>query len=122
MTSTYSFSGQLLFKAPAAQVAVEEEHLIETNKLFGEHPVQEKNSTPKIGVDWNSTIKFGANNKKADKLNFTFDMIDFKTARLVLTDANSERFSVPPEVLPKPDANMNMRLDMVGFQFHPQDN
>jgi hypothetical protein len=80
--------------------------------LLGE-PAQ--NFTPKIGIDWSSTIKFGANNEKASLLNFTFDMHDFKTARLSLIDPSKSRFSIPSQTVNKPESNMNMRLDMVGF-------
>lgn len=79
------------------------------------------NFTPKIGVDWNKTITFGVNNPKSEVLSYTFDMVDFKVARLSLTDANKRRFSVPEEVLNKPPTNKNMRLDMVGFTLHNDD-
>ena len=69
---------------------------------------------PKVGLDWNSTIKFGKNNMQSDVLNFTFDMVDFKVARLTLTDAKNTRFSIPKELVNKPESNKNMRLDMVG--------
>lgn len=42
-------------------------------------------------------------------------MIDARLARFTLTDANSQRFSIPEEIVSKPQSNKNMRLDMVGF-------
>jgi len=36
-------------------------------------------------------------------------------SKLVITDADSERFSVPEQVVNKPDMNLDMRLDMTGF-------
>lgn len=51
---------------------------------------------------------------QSDVLNFTFDMVDFKVARLTLTDGKNTRFSIPKELVNKPESNKNMRLDMVG--------
>jgi thiamine pyrophosphokinase len=45
-------------------------------------------------------------------------MTDYQVARLTLTDADSERYSIPSNVVPKPDANNNMRLEMLGFQYN----
>jgi hypothetical protein len=79
------------------------------------------NFTPKIGVDWNQTIKFGKNNMKSEVLNYTFDMVNSKLARLTLTDGVNPRFSIPSEVLSKPESDKNSRLDMVGFKFDDKD-
>ena len=49
-------------------------------------------------------------------------MIDFKTARLTLTDGKKKRFSIPKESVNKPETNKNMRLDMVGFRFEGIEN
>lgn len=45
-------------------------------------------------------------------------MIDFKVARFELTDADSDRFSIPDDVVEKPEPNKNMRLEMVGHRFN----
>lgn len=103
ITSPFGFSGQILQK----------KHQLKLR----EEPQPEGNFTPKIGLDWTNTIKFGSNNPMSDVLNFTFDMIDFKTARLTLGDGKNERFSIPKESINKPETNKNMRLDMVGFRF-----
>lgn len=46
-------------------------------------------------------------------------MIDFKTARLMLSDDDkpSGRFTIPDNVVPKKDPNRSMRLEMLGFDF-----
>ena len=47
-------------------------------------------------------IPKGVNNKFIQNISFAFDMLDYKTARLVLTDHNNEnRFELPESVLPK---------------------
>jgi alpha-glucosidase (family GH31 glycosyl hydrolase) len=45
-------------------------------------------------------------------------MIDFKVARFELTDSDSDRFAIPDEIVERPEANKNMRLDMVGHFFN----
>lgn len=102
--SSFSESGQIIVKKPVA---------IRSTANSQENP---EDFTPKIGLDWSETIKFGPNNQQPSVLNYTFDMVDFKTARLTLVDANAPRFSIPESSVNKPDSNKNMRLDMVGFQ------
>ncbi len=41
-------------------------------------------------------------------------MVDFKVARFELTDADSDRFTIPDEIVNRESQNKNMRLDMVG--------
>lgn len=60
-------------------------------------------------------IPVGANNKFTRTLNFTFSQVQWRVSKLVLTDNDSERFSVPEDVVNKPDMNLDMRLDMTGF-------
>jgi hypothetical protein len=43
-------------------------------------------------------------------------MTDYKKASLVITDANSERFSIPNTVLNKPNKGDTMRLEMIGLK------
>jgi hypothetical protein len=52
-------------------------------------------------VDWKN-LPFGVNNKFVETLKFDFDMVDRHIARLVLTDANSTRFSIPENLVKKP--------------------
>lgn len=97
-----SVSGQIIMRKPVTH-------------LLGEAA---SNFTPKIGLDWNQTIRFGKNNLKAEVLNYTFDMVSMRVARLMLTDGAANRYSIPKESVPKPDADQNLRLDMVGFRLH----
>jgi hypothetical protein len=62
-------------------------------------------------------IKFGQNNALINNLKFAVDMTDYQVARLTVTDADSDRYSIPSNVVPKPDANNNMRLEMLGFSY-----
>lgn len=70
-----------------------------------------------MGVDWKK-LPFGVNNPFVNNAKFTFDMVDRKIARLVLTDADKERFSIPEDVVPKPKADKSMHLETVGFKFN----
>ena len=45
-------------------------------------------------------------------------MVDRRIARLVLTDADKERFSIPEDVVPKPKGDKSMRFENVGFKFN----
>lgn len=54
-------------------------------------------------------------------LNFTFDMVGSKTARLVITDGKEERYSIPEEVVKKPKREDDKRLEMLGFQLKEND-
>ena len=46
------------------------------------------------------------------------EMLDYKIARFTLTDNDNARFSIPKQLLNKPDANPTMRLEMLGFQYN----
>jgi len=48
-------------------------------------------------------------------LNFTFDLVDFKTCRLTLVDSEKQRYSIPEPTLNKKAGDLGMRLDLVGF-------
>jgi len=37
-------------------------------------------------------------------------------SKLTITDADSDRFSIPEVAVTNPDENLDMRLDMVGFR------
>ena len=44
-------------------------------------------------------------------------MLSWRIARLVMTDNESERYSVPEQAVPNPEDDANMRLDMLGFEY-----
>lgn len=48
----------------------------------------------KIAMNW-KRLKVDNNNKIIPQISFAFDMVNSMTARLTLTDANNERYSVP---------------------------
>ena len=71
------------------------------------------NSTQK-GVDWRNKDFFGTNNKITNNLNYLIDMADYRMLRLMMTDANSTRFSIPDSMANMPQGNPAMRLEMLG--------
>jgi len=50
------------------------------------------------------------------KVAFEFGQVDYKTARAIFTDANSQRFSIPESLVNKPGISGTMRMDMSGFK------
>ena len=115
--TAWSRSGLLEFDVNRKTLASPvESHLSEETKriLLGEASVA---AGKQIGVNWTASLLTGPNNQIKKSLRYTFDMIDFKVARFELTDADSDRFSIPDEFVNRPDANKNMRLEMVGHSF-----
>ena len=115
--TAWSRSGLLEFDVNRKTLASPvESHLSEETKriLLGEASVA---AGKQIGVNWTTSLLTGPNNQIKKSLRYTFDMIDFKVARFELTDADSDRFSIPDEFVNRPDANKNMRLEMVGHSF-----
>lgn len=70
----------------------------------------------KLGVDAKH-IPVGVNNQFTQTIRYTFGMHSFRVAHMVLTDDNeaAPSFSIPDSVVPQPGDNLDMRLDMVGF-------
>lgn len=64
--------------------------------------ILEQAKKAKIGVNWNRSVSTGFNNPIQKRLEYEFDMIDFKVARFQLTTADEDRFTIPEEVLAKP--------------------
>lgn len=65
----------------------------------------------------NSTaIPVGTNNPLIKNLNFTFTQNTWRVSKLIITDADSARYSIPTAALSDPGENLDMRLDMVGFK------
>ena len=54
------------------------------------------------GVDWRNKDFFGTNNKITNNLNYLIDMPDYRLLRLLMTDANTTRFSIPESILNMP--------------------
>jgi len=61
------------------------------------------------------SIPTGPNNQMLQLIDFEFGQAHFKTAYL-RTSTWKKRYSVPEEVVNKPDARDPLRLDMVGFE------
>lgn len=117
-STAWSRSGLLKFDVNRTKVATAvESHLSEATKrlLLGEASVA---AGKQIGVNWTTSLLTGPNNQIKKNLRYNFDMIDFKVARFELTDADSDRFSIPDEFVNRPDANKNMRMEMVGHYFN----
>lgn len=58
--------------------------------------------TKKVGVDWRQKNFFGNNNNISKTLNWQVDVVSPSIARLVLTDGDVSRFSIPESMLDKP--------------------
>jgi len=69
----------------------------------------------KQGVN-STAIPVGVNNPLIRNLNFTFFQNTWRVSKLVITDADKPRYSIPEEAVTNPDENLDMRLDMVGFK------
>ena len=96
----FSFSGQLKGTFPQAKQNVE---LSKNYKLVEQKDAADP--TPpitSIGVDV-STIPLGVNNQEISAINFTFDMVETKTARLEMGSAGA--FSIPDDIVARPASN-----------------
>jgi hypothetical protein len=98
--TAYSLSGILIFNDTIKDANKLVEEMVH-DKISQLQSTADPQLTKRIGVDWKDTIKFGKNNRLVNKLQYTFDMLDFKVARLELTDADSERFSIPYQEVEK---------------------
>lgn len=70
----------------------------------------------KLGID-SKAIPTGANNQFSANLNYQFDLVTWRVAHLLITDADSKRYSIPEMAVPKPKGDNTMRLDMLGVEF-----
>ncbi len=71
---------------------------------------------------YNLTLNYGDmmegdNNKFMTKVRYDFGMINFHTAKLEMTDANSDRWTVPKDIISNGgDFDFKLRMEMLGFQ------
>lgn len=86
-------------------------------ELIEKDTVDATNDTQK-GVDWRNKDFFGTNNKITNNLNYVIDSPDYRMLRLMVTDANSTRFSIPDSMVNIPGVNPTMRLEMQGVTFN----
>jgi|LauGreDrversion4_2_1035121.scaffolds.fasta_scaffold20947_8 hypothetical protein len=63
--------------------------------LFQADPKQSK------GVDWRNMNFFGPNNNITKNLIYQIDMPDYRVLRVQLTDKDSNRFFIPPAMVPQ---------------------
>jgi len=80
---------------------------------------EESKSTPKASGPWDvdpRLIPTGPNNEIIKRVRFEVGQADYKLAYLFMTDANSERYSPPEDLVRKRGAQGTMRLDMCGFE------
>ena len=61
-------------------------------------------------------LPVGLNNEFISNLSYQFYMTTYHVAVLEITDANSERYSIPESVANKPPIDYAMRLEMLGLQ------
>lgn len=99
-----------IIRAPAKYDS--EQHSVAFNRLFSklkdDHPLKKSVNLAGIPV--------GVNNPMIQNLNFTFTQNTWRVSKLVITDADKERYSIPEAALGKPGENLDMRLDMTGFK------
>jgi hypothetical protein len=67
-----------------------------------------------LGINPRS-IPVGPNNEYIRNISFMFGMQSFKVGVLRMTDANNERYYVPPQAVANSYIDTSMRLDMLGF-------
>jgi len=84
------------------------------SEAFGRILSKLKDSSLKQGVN-TTAIPVGLNNQLIRNLNFTFTQNTWRVSKLIITDADKPRYSIPEMALPNPGENLDMRLDMVGF-------
>ena len=67
-----------------------------------------------LGVDAKH-IPVGVNNQFTQAIRYKFAMKSWRIAHMVLTDDANPSFAIPDNAVPAPEDNLDMRLDMVGF-------
>lgn len=82
-------------------------------ELIEKDTVAAANVTQK-GVDWREKNFFGSNNQITNNVNYLIDMPDYRMLRLVMSDANQTRFSIPDSMVNMPQGGSTMRLEMLG--------
>jgi small-conductance mechanosensitive channel len=55
------------------------------------------------------------NNEYIKNVSFSFSQVDYKITKVLFTDADKERFSVPEEIVPSLPDNDAMTISMSGF-------
>jgi|LauGreDrversion4_2_1035121.scaffolds.fasta_scaffold38232_1 hypothetical protein len=114
--TAWSRTGMIFFDPNRTINSVENLIPEETKKIFLGDVAQQQ--VQQIGVNWTTSLLTGPNNGIKKTLRYNFDMIDYKVARFELTDTDSDRFSIPDDIVERPETNKNMRLDMVGHFFN----
>jgi len=61
-------------------------------------------------------IPSGSNNEVITKASYTFAQVDYHTTMMTLTQADTERFSIPETLVKKGKEDDTMRLDAAGFK------
>ena len=69
----------------------------------------------KLTVDVRNIPK-GENNQLIRNVSFEFGQVGYQTTLARFTDGSNERWSIPENVVPKPEIDGTMRLDMAGFK------
>jgi hypothetical protein len=69
-------------------------------------------------VTYPHRIPEGDNNKFIRNISYNFAIADANIGLLTLTDAENERYSIPKEVVDKPDPSIKHKMEMLGFKFY----
>ena len=94
-------SGFLRFKIPEAQTA------------------PKSNENQKITLK-PQEIPIGENNPYIKNVSFSFSQVDYKITKVLLTDAEKERFSIPEDVVPSLPDNDKMTISMSGLKVYQE--
>ena len=62
------------------------------------------------------SIPIGDNNKYLKAISYEFSQVDYKITKVLLSDANKTRYSIPDSMVGSMPDSYNMSLDTVGFQ------
>jgi len=61
-------------------------------------------------------IPNGTNNEYIEAVSYDFSQVDYKITKVLLSDANKTRYSIPDSMVGSMPDSYNMSLDTVGFQ------
>jgi hypothetical protein len=106
VNSTYGYEGVI----KSSTDYLPRRHQLALEKLFAS-----SNGSNVFGVN-HAKMARGVNNQFSKNLRFKMGMRSWRIAHFVLTDNDTERYTIPTTALPDPINDESMRLDMLGFK------
>lgn len=61
-------------------------------------------------------IPVGLNNEMFSDVYFEFGQVDFRMVKALFKTSSEKRFSIPEDLVPKPESSRKMRLEYTGFE------